>query len=104
MKTIPVRCLHNHCQNRGVCYVDLLRNLTQCVCPAGKRNRGLTIVDWMIVSILQVLLVINVNIQSMNVNPVHVQNIVIVLIYRIVTPVFVVGERDEDQEDEERLV
>ncbi len=35
MKTIPVRCLHNHCQNRGICYVDLLRNLTQCVCPSG---------------------------------------------------------------------
>ena len=36
LKTIPVRCLHNHCQNRGICYVDLLRNLTQCVCPSGK--------------------------------------------------------------------
>ncbi|UJR09595.1 hypothetical protein I4U23_013830 [Adineta vaga] len=35
LKTIPVRCLQNHCQNRGVCYVDLLRNLTQCVCPSG---------------------------------------------------------------------
>lgn len=38
LKTIPVRCLHNHCQNRGVCYVDLLRNLTQCVCPTGKEE------------------------------------------------------------------
>ncbi|CAF1001650.1 unnamed protein product [Adineta steineri] len=35
LKTIPVRCLTNHCQNRGICYVDLLRNLTQCVCPSG---------------------------------------------------------------------
>ncbi|CAF1175880.1 unnamed protein product [Rotaria sordida] len=35
LKTIPVRCLQNHCQNRGICYVDLLRNVTQCVCPSG---------------------------------------------------------------------
>ncbi len=38
LKTIPVRCLHNHCENRGICYVDLLRNLTQCVCPPGKKE------------------------------------------------------------------
>jgi hypothetical protein len=38
LKTIPVRCLYNHCRNRGVCYVDLLRNLTQCVCPSGKNE------------------------------------------------------------------
>ena len=36
LKTILVRCLYNHCQNRGICYVDLLRNITQCVCPLGK--------------------------------------------------------------------
>ncbi|CAF2149828.1 unnamed protein product [Rotaria magnacalcarata] len=35
LKTIPVRCLHDHCQNQGDCYVDLLRNVTQCVCPPG---------------------------------------------------------------------
>jgi hypothetical protein len=40
---------------------------------------------------LKVLLVINVNIPLMNVNLVHVQNIVIVLIYQIVIHVFVVG-------------
>jgi hypothetical protein len=34
--------------------------------------------------------VINVNIQLMNVNQIHVQNIVIVLIYQIVIHVFVV--------------
>ncbi len=39
LKTIPVRCLNNHCQNRGVCYVDLLRNLTQCVCPSGTKTK-----------------------------------------------------------------
>jgi hypothetical protein len=40
---------------------------------------------------LKVSLVINVNIPLMNANLVHVQNIVIVLIYQIVIHVFVVG-------------
>ena len=38
MKTIPVRCSNNHCQNRGICYVDILKNVSQCVCPSGKLN------------------------------------------------------------------
>lgn len=34
LKTIPVRCSTNHCQNQGVCYVDQL-NVSKCVCPLG---------------------------------------------------------------------
>ncbi|CAF3641598.1 unnamed protein product [Rotaria sordida] len=32
---IPVRCTNNHCQNQGFCYVDILKNASQCVCPFG---------------------------------------------------------------------
>ncbi len=88
LKTIPVRCLYNHCQNRGACYVDLLRNLTQCVCPSGRNE----LFFFFIISkyFFKALPVINVNIQLMNVNQVHVQIIVTVLIYQIVIHVFVV--------------
>ncbi len=36
LKTIPVRCSNNHCQNRGICHIDILKNISQCVCPSGK--------------------------------------------------------------------
>jgi hypothetical protein len=36
LKTLPVRCSNNNCQNRGICHVDMIKNISQCVCPAGK--------------------------------------------------------------------
>jgi hypothetical protein len=36
LKTIPVRCSDNHCLNQGICHVEILKNLSQCVCPSGK--------------------------------------------------------------------
>ena len=45
LKTIPVHCADNHCQNQGSCYVDMLQNSSRCVCSPGKylslRSRGL---------------------------------------------------------------
>ncbi|CAF3534312.1 unnamed protein product [Adineta steineri] len=35
LKTIPVRCSYNHCQNQGICQVDILKNTSQCICPSG---------------------------------------------------------------------
>jgi hypothetical protein len=43
LKTIPVRCLYNNCQNQGICHVDILKKVSQCVCPSGKFK----IVDWL---------------------------------------------------------
>jgi hypothetical protein len=36
LKTIPVHCSNNHCRNRGICHVDILKNISQCICPSGK--------------------------------------------------------------------
>ena len=36
LKTIPVPCPFNHCENHGSCHVNILQNLSQCVCPSGK--------------------------------------------------------------------
>ncbi|UJR36501.1 hypothetical protein I4U23_029222 [Adineta vaga] len=35
LKSIPVRCSSNHCQNHGICHIDIVQNISKCICPSG---------------------------------------------------------------------
>ena len=88
LKTIPVPCSTDQCQNQGFCYVDMFKNASQCVCPLGTFNSFSF--SLFLNYLLKDSLANNVNMILMNANQVHVQVIVDVLIYRMVIDVFVV--------------
>ncbi len=72
LKTIPVRCSNNHCRNRGICHMDILKNVSQCVCPSGKFS--FFFVDFLFQKYLfKDSPAINVNMLLMNVNQIHAQ-------------------------------